>query len=89
MATVLEVVRTSLRRTSTSLDNAELLPLIEACKLDLKASGVSVVDDTDPLIQAAIRLFCKYQIENDEREFRFYETIKNGLAINSDYEEIE
>ena len=35
MATMLDVVRTALRRTSKALDDAELKPLIEAAKLDL------------------------------------------------------
>ena len=85
---ILEIVRAALRRTSTSLDATELTPLIAAAKSDLSAAGVGTVDDTDPLTQAAIRLFVLYQIERDEKQKAFYEQIKNGMAINSDYEAV-
>ena len=87
-ASILEIVRAALRRSSTSLDATELTPLIEAAKSDLSAAGVGTVDDTDPLTQAAIRLFVLYQIERDEKQKAFYEQIKNGMAINSDYEAV-
>ena len=85
MADVLTVVRTALRRTTTSLDTTELTPLIEAAKLDLAQAGVDIIDDTDPLIQSAITLFCLYRIEKDEKEYRFYTDLKQAIATNSEY----
>jgi len=82
------VVRDALRRTSKKLDDTELTPLIAAAKTDLSAAGVGVIDDTDPLTQAAIRLFVLWMIEKDEKQRQFYEVLKNGMAINSDYSEV-
>jgi len=88
MAAILSVVRDALRRTSKKLDDTELTPLIAAAKTDLSAAGVGVIDDTDPLTQAAIRLFVLWMIEKDEKQRQFYEVLKNGMAINSDYSEV-
>ena len=85
MANILTVVRTALRRTSTALDETELEPLIEAAKLDLAGAGVDIIDDSDPLIQAAVKLFCLYQIEKDETEKTFYDELKRMIATNSEY----
>ena len=85
--TVLDIVRTALRRTTTDLDALELTPLIEAAKLDLEGAGVIQPDDTDPLIRSAITLFCLYRIEKDEREYKFYTDLKQMIATNSDYNE--
>ena len=60
MATVLEQVHAALRLKSRALDDAEITPLIEACKADLRMHGVRRVDETDP--QMCIRdskgVFC-------------------------------
>lgn len=85
MAAILDVVRDALRRKSTALDATELAPLIEAAKRDLSGAGVGVVDDTDPLTQAAIRLFVLWQVEGDERQRAFYESLKANMALDSDY----
>ncbi len=86
MAAILDVVRTSLRRTSNELDANELIPLIAAAKTDLSAAGVGVVDDTDELTQAAIVLYVRWFIERDEKMRDVYELVKNGMAMNSEYE---
>lgn len=85
MAAIIDVVRDALRRTSIALDETELKPLIEAAKMDLFGSGVGIVDDADPLIQSAIRLFVLAMIEKDERQWQFYQTIKNHIALDSTY----
>lgn len=85
MAGILTVVRTALRRTSTALDDTELTPLIEAAKLDIKNAGADFVDDNDPLIQAAIKLFVQYQIENDQKRYDFYTNLKQMISTSSEY----
>ena len=85
MANILTVVRTALRRTSTALDDTELMPLIEAAKLDIKNAGADFVDDNDPLIQAAIKLFVQYQIENDQKRYDFYTNLKQMISTYSEY----
>ena len=85
MANILTVVRTALRRTSRALDDTELMPLIEAAKLDIKNAGADFVDDNDPLIQAAIKLFVQYQIENDQKRYDFYTNLKQMISTSSEY----
>ena len=83
--TILDICRTALRRKSTALDDTELIPLIAAAKSDLAAAGVGIVDDTDPLTQAAIRLYVLWMVGGGDKERQFYEAVKAGMAINSDY----
>ncbi|MEG1564236.1 MAG: hypothetical protein RR365_11005 [Bacteroides sp.] len=85
MAAILQVVRDALRRTSTALDDTELTPLIEAAKIDLSGAGVRIINESDPLIQAAIRLFVLYMVEKDDKQRSFYEQLKNGMAMDSRY----
>lgn len=47
MADVLDVVRTALRRKTKALDDTELIPMIEAAKIDLSRAGVSIVSDQE------------------------------------------
>lgn len=83
--TILQICRDALRRTSTALDDTEISPLIAAAKADLSAAGVGIVDDTDPLTQAAIRLFVLWMVSKDTQEGDFYAQIKAGMALNSEY----
>ena len=85
--TILDIVRTALRRTTHDLDALELQPLIDAAKLDLEGAGVIQPDDTDPLIRSAITLFCLYRIEKDDKEYKYYTDLKQMIATNSDYNE--
>lgn len=85
MAQLLDVVRTGLRRATTKLDETELIPMIGAAKLDLAAAGVSALSDDDPLTQMAIRLYCQWMIERDERTHGFYEAIKAGMSLDARY----
>ena len=85
MAAMLDFVRTRIRRSSTKLDELELLPLIEAAKTNLASAGVVVISDTDPLTQTAVALFCQWIIERDELIHGFYESIRDGMALDSRY----
>ena len=85
MAQLLDVVRTGLRRATTRLDETELIPMIAAAKIDLAAAGVSVCSDEDPLTQMAVRLYCQYMVERDDRTRMFYEAIRAGMAMDARY----
>ncbi|SDO79360.1 head-tail connector protein [Halobacillus aidingensis] len=86
-------VKTALRLKNTAFD-IEVTGLIAAAKADLVQSGVdkSIVDQenqTDPLIERAIIVYCKanFGYDNDEAE-RFtksYEMLKSHLALAGDY----
>lgn len=85
MAEILDVVRTALRRKTRALDEDELRPMIEAAKIDLQRAGVSIVSDTDPLTQMAIRLYCQWMVERDPVIKSFYDDLKNGMALDGRY----
>lgn len=88
---LLDDVRKNLRISSTAYDTAEIAPLIEACKLDLKIAGVcesKITDTPDALIFRAIVLYCKANFgyeENPERFQKAYEALKISLALAGDY----
>ena len=82
MPDLLTICRDALRRSSTALDETELIPLIEAAKTDMYAAGVETVEDSDPMTQAVIRLFVLATVERDEKLMAFYREMKNGMALN-------
>ena len=85
---MLEKVKLALRIKATSLD-IEITDLIEACKIDLSISGIKVINDTDPIIQRAIIVYCKanFGLDNkDSEKYQLsYDMLKQSLALCSDY----
>ena len=85
---MLEKVKLALRIKATSLDS-EITDLIEACKIDLSISGIKVINDTDPIIQRAIIVYCKanFGLDNkDSEKYQMsYDMLKQSLALCSDY----
>ncbi|ADL52148.1 head-tail connector protein [Clostridium cellulovorans] len=86
----LDKIKTSLRIKNNSEEmNTEITDLIEACKADLLLSGVKRIPDTDPLIQQAIKLYCKanFGLDNkDSDRYKLsYESLKQSLALCGDY----
>ena len=85
---MLNKVKEALRLSHSALDD-EVLDLIEACKMDLKISGIKKIDDTDPLIIRAITVYCKseFGFDNaDSEKFKSsYEALKTHLALCGDY----
>lgn len=80
----------TLRIDSTAFDD-DISETIEACKTDMKLNGIKEdkIVDTDPLILRAIKLFCKSEYADDEKEmeqFRTaYEALRNHLSLSIDY----
>ena len=85
---MLERVKLALRIKSDKLDD-EIVDLIEACKADLSLSGVRKIEDTDPLIQQAIKLDCKanFGLDNKDSEKyqKSYDMLKISLSLCGDY----
>ena len=76
-----------LRISSGKMDD-ELTQTIDACKLDLSNSGVKNLDSSDPLIQQAVKLYCKAQFGYDDSAGKFaeaYEHLKAALSLSGDY----
>lgn len=59
-----------------------------ACCADLKIAGVVKTDLDDPLIQQAVKLYCKahFGYEEDSEKFqRAYDSLKASLSLSGDY----
>lgn len=85
---MLEKVKLALRIKSNILD-LEIEDLIEACKIDLSISGVKKIEESDPIINRAIILYCKanFGLENKDSEKyqKSYDLLKQSLSLCGDY----
>lgn len=83
---MLESIKTNLRINNNAYDT-EVYDLIEACKLDLKLSGVAstLIKENDPLIKQAISTYVKanfgYDNSDSEKLKESYFLLKQHLSI--------
>lgn len=82
--TLLETVKKALRVTHSGLDEAEIVPLIEAAKKELQVAGVTQVDEGDPLIIRAVTVYCKanfgYDNPDSEKFQNAFNSLKNTIS---------
>lgn len=87
---MLDKVRQALRITHNKLDS-ELQDVIDACKMDLSIAGIKKIDDDDPLIQQAVKTYCKAEYEQDvnkaNRLTQAYASLKIAMCLCGDYTE--
>lgn len=84
---LMPAVKKWLRISSISLDD-EIEQTISACIPDLKNAGVKNTALDDPLIQQAIKLYCKAQFGYDDASSKFaksYELLKQSLSLSGEY----
>ena len=85
---MLEKVRLALRIRNVRFDE-ELIDLIEEAKTDLSISGIVNIQEEDPLIQRAVKTYCKahFGIDNkDSEKYQIaYDMLKQHLALCNDY----
>lgn len=85
---MLEDVKQALRITNNAY-NKEIEDLIDAAKLELEISGVKRIEEADPLIKRAVKLYCKanFGFDNPDAEGfqRSYEMLKQHLSLSGDY----
>lgn len=85
---MLEKIKSSLRVKSNSL-NSEIQDLIDSAKLDLKILGVTKIDEEDPLIIQAIKIYCKanFGLDNKDSEKyqKSYDMLKQHLSLCGEY----
>lgn len=84
---ILNSVKLALRRTGTSAFDTDIAELIEAAKNDLRIAGVNV-DEDDPLIQMAIKTYCKAHFGETDEFINLcdsYETQKAQLMVASGF----
>ncbi len=89
---MLESVKSTLRISVNDLDG-DIQDLIDAAKADLKLSGVNKIEDTDPLIKRAIKVYCKanFGYDNPEAEKfqQSFDMLKQHLSLSVEYTVIE
>lgn len=88
---ILNSVKLALRRTGTSAFDTDIAELIEAAKNDLSIAGVNV-DEDDPLIQMAIKTYCKAHFGETDEFINLrdsYETQKAQLMVASGFTNYE
>lgn len=85
---MLESIKLALRIKSSAFDT-EIVDLIESAKVDLKISGIVKVDEIDPLIQQAIKTYCKANFGLDNKDSdkyqASYDSLKQHLSLCGDY----
>lgn len=85
---IAEKVKLALRIRSNAYD-IDIYDLIESAKLDLSISGVKKIDEEDPLIQQAIKTYCKanFGLDNKDSEKyqKSYDMQKQHLSLCGDY----
>ena len=85
---MLDKIKLALRITHNKLDD-EIQDLIDACLRDLSISGVSVLNENDPLIQQAIKIYIKSTMEQDvnkaNRLTEAYKNLKISLCLCDEY----
>lgn len=88
MDELLQKVKTAIRIKHTALDD-DLLDNIQACLLDLQMHGVVHKGAEDPLIQNAVKLYCKAEYTDDpEKADAFgqrYRELRNCLKHAEGY----
>lgn len=85
---MLEKVKKALRISHDQLDD-EIADLIEASKLDMRISGVDIINEADPLIIRAVIVYCKANFgllnEDSVKYEQSYINLKTHLALSGDY----
>lgn len=85
---ILTKIKTSLRIRHTALDE-DVADSIAAGLADLKAHGIAYAADDDPLIQNAVKLFCKAEYTDDvakAAEYRQrYKELRDCLKMAEGY----
>ena len=90
-AKYLASVKKDLRVSHVESDE-EIIDLIEACRKELKISGITsskIIDEEDTLIKRAVKTYCKanFGFENPDMEklTESYELLKKHLCLSTEY----
>lgn len=88
MDELLEKVKLALRIKHSKLDD-DIADNIEACLLDLRMHGIVHKDETDALIQNAVKLYCKAEYTDDltkaEKYVQRYRDLRDCLKAAEGY----
>ncbi len=86
--TTLEKIKTALRISHSKLDT-DILADIDSCLADLQVCGIIHAGEEDPLIQNAIKLWCRSMYTDDTTKAEVYrvryEALKSCLMMAEGY----
>lgn len=88
--TLLEEALTWLRHSDDDVFDEEVADEIEACKADLKRRGVDVIDEENPLVRKAVKLYVKagFGFSADQNKYmEMYERLADSMASSNLYKE--
>lgn len=88
--TLLEEALTWLRHSDDDVFDEEVADEIEACKEDLKRRGVDVIDEENPLVRKAVKLYVKagFGYSADQNKYMdMYERLADSMASSNLYKE--
>lgn len=88
--TLLEEALTWLRHSDDDVFDEEVTDEIEACKADLKRRGVDVIDEENPLVRKAVKLYVKagFGFSADQNKYMdMYEKLANSMASSNLFKE--
>ena len=86
---MIENVKSALRITTSDMDD-DINDLIRAAKADLRMSGVRIIQDTDPLIIQAVKLYCKAHFGDNDSNNKFlnaYQALKISMSLAGEFRE--
>lgn len=86
--TLLEECLLWLRHSGDDTFDDEIRDEIEACKRDLKTRGVEVVEETDPLVRKAAKLYVKagFGFSTDQEKYlKMYQALADSMASSGMY----
>lgn len=90
--TLLDRVKLAIRRTHSLLDS-DLQADIDACLQDMRMRGVAKLDPVNPLVFAAIKLYCKSTTSDNPAEgtqwLIRYEALRDSMALSGDFAQPE
>ncbi len=84
---MLEKVKLSMGITSDAFDS-DITDMINACKADLKLSGVMKTWNNDPLVLQAVKFYCKAHFRSDDKSERYqkaYYNLKCAMSLAGEY----
>jgi len=88
--TLLEEALTWLRHSDDDVFDEEVADEIEACKADLQRRGVDVIDEENPLVRKAVKLYVKagFGFSADQNKYMdMYESLANSMASSNIFKE--
>lgn len=85
---MLDKIKLALRIKNNAFD-LDILDLVESSKIDLQMAGVKRIDEEDPIILQAIKLYCKanFGLDNKDSEKyqKSYDMLKQSLSLCGEY----